>query len=305
MPIIFAFLGVVIIWSTTPLAIAWSGDEVGFLFGVTTRMVLGAVLALVLIKVLRIPFLLNKQALWAYFASGLGVYLALLGSYWGASLIPSGWISVIFGTSAVITGIMAHYLLHERLTPYRVIGLLLSISGLMAIFWQGHHLSTGAVLGVIVTLAGVFGQASTAVWIKKINAGLHGLAMTTGALLVSVPMFFITWLLFDGQLPENVPLKPALSILYLSVFGSIIGFSLYYYLIHATQASHVALITLITPVVALLLGAYLNAEKITDIVIIGTALILFGLAVYQWGRAWHTLLVSKRLLSNLRFNRSK
>jgi drug/metabolite transporter (DMT)-like permease len=290
MPVIFAFIGVVIIWSTTPLAIAWSGDEVGFLFGVTTRMLLGAVLALIVVRMFHIPFLLHRDALWAYFVSGLGVYLALLGSYWGASLIPSGWISVIFGTSAVITGILAHYVLHERLTPYRIIGLLLSISGLIAIFWQGHRLDVTAIFGVAITLAAVFGQASTAVWLKKINAGLHGIAMTTGALLVSAPMFFLTWLIFDGQLPETVPLKPALSILYLSVFGSIVGFSLYYYLIHATQASNVALITLITPVVALLLGAYLNEEDITRIVIIGTALILAGLMVYQWGRKWHLLL---------------
>jgi drug/metabolite transporter (DMT)-like permease len=293
MPVIFAFAGVVIIWSTTPLAIAWSGDDVGFLFGVTSRMMIGAVLAWLLQKALRIPLVWNKQAGRAYLVSGLGVYLALLGSYWGASLIPSGWISVIFGTSAVITGILAHYLLHERLSVYRVIGLFLSISGLIAIFWQGHQLDANAVLGVAVVLFGVFGQASTAVAIKKINAGIHGLAMTTGSLLVSTPLFFITWLVFDGNLPMDIPLKPAASILYLSVFGSVLGFSLYYYLINATQASHVALITLVTPVMALLLGAYLNNEEITVTVILGTALILSGLAVYQWGRKGVHLLFSK------------
>lgn len=51
-----AYLGVILIWSTTPLTIKWSGEGVGFLFGVTGRMALGAALCVALIKLLRIDF---------------------------------------------------------------------------------------------------------------------------------------------------------------------------------------------------------------------------------------------------------
>ena len=43
-----AYLGVILIWSTTPLAILWSSQEVGFVFGVSSRMLIGAVLALII-----------------------------------------------------------------------------------------------------------------------------------------------------------------------------------------------------------------------------------------------------------------
>ncbi|HID49904.1 MAG TPA: EamA family transporter, partial [Chromatiales bacterium] len=44
-----AYVGIIIVWSTTPLAIKWSGEGAGFLFGVSARMLLGAVVCLLLL----------------------------------------------------------------------------------------------------------------------------------------------------------------------------------------------------------------------------------------------------------------
>lgn len=79
-----------------------------------------------------------------------------------------------------------------------------------------------------------------------------------------------------------VPPRSGAAIAYLGIFGSVIGFALYYYVIKHLEASKVALITLITPVMALLLGHFLNGEAIGWRLWSGTALILFGLAVHQW-----------------------
>ena len=58
---------------------------------------------------------------------------------------------------------------------------------------------------------------------------------------------------------------------------------LYFYILRHLQATHVALLTLITPVLALFLGQYLNHEDITVWIASGTILILFGMALFQWG----------------------
>jgi len=79
-----------------------------------------------------------------------------------------------------------------------------------------------------------------------------------------------------------VPPRAAGAIVYLGVFGSVIGFALYYYVIKHLETSKVALITLITPVIALLLGHWLNGEIIGLRLWIGTALILLGLGVHEW-----------------------
>ncbi len=82
--------------------------------------------------------------------------------------------------------------------------------------------------------------------------------------------------------------------MYLGVFGSVLGFVLYYHMIKHLDAGRIALITLITPVLALLLGHGLNSEAVLPQVWIGTGLILLGLGVHRWGMRWFTLLPLRR-----------
>lgn len=289
-----AFFIVIVIWSTTPLTIQWSTQEVGFLFGVTARMILGGIFATAAVLLLRYPFLRSAKALHTYLASGLGIYIAMLFAYWGAMYVPSGWISVIWGVAPVMTGIMAAIVLHEKaLTWNRLFGALIGMAGLAVIFLHSQSVGEKALLGVGIILLGVFGQTSTAVWIKAIDGKINGLVVTAGGLLVSIPLFVMTWWIFDGELPEHVPNRAAGSILYLSIFGSVIGFSAYFYLINHVEASKVSLITFVTPVTALLVGFIWNDEAITLYVVYGTALILLGLLSYEWGEK-----IRLRLMSN-------
>lgn len=279
-----AFLIVIVIWSTTPLTIQWSSQNVGFLFGVTSRMILGGIFATAAVFLFRYPFLRSSKALQTYLASGVGIYVAMLFAYWGAMYIPSGWISVIWGISPVVTGILATIFLGEKaLTWNRLLGALLGLVGLGIIFLHSQSMGDKALLGVGIILLGVLGQTGSAVWIKSINGNVNGLVVSAGGLLISIPLFIVTWLIFDGEWPEHIPNRVAGSILYLSIFGSVIGFSAYFYLINRVEASKVSLITLVTPVTALMVGYYWNNEQITLSVAYGTSMILLGLLSYEWG----------------------
>ncbi len=85
-----AYLGIVIIWSTTPLAVKWSSEGAGFLFGVTSRMLLGTALTLVLLVLLRVRIPLHKAALQTYAISSVGIFGAMFSVYWAAQYIPVG-----------------------------------------------------------------------------------------------------------------------------------------------------------------------------------------------------------------------
>ena len=111
---------------------------------------------------------------------------------------------------------------------------------------------------------------------------MPALAVTGGGLLVAVPLYMMTWWLADGAVPETMPLRAGLAIFYLGVMGSVVGFVLYYYALKHLTAGRLALITMVTPVTALLLGRALNSERVGPEVWLGTALILSGLALYQW-----------------------
>lgn len=279
-----AYLGVILIWSTTPLAIKWSGEEVGFLFGVASRMLAGAAVCSLIMLLLTRKLPWYREARQTYLAAGLGLYGAMMSVYWGAQYIPSGLISVIFGLTPIVTGIIAAIWLQERsLSISKLSGVFLGIIGLVIIFGSGIELKDGAVYGIAAVLFAVLLHSVSAVWVKAINAQLPALEVTNGGLLVAAPLYLGTWLLADNSWPISIPLRTALSISYLALFGSVLGFIMYFYVLKHIDASRVALITLVTPVLALLLGQVLNNEAIQPVVWLGTICILLGMSIYQWG----------------------
>jgi len=279
-----AYLGIIIIWSNTPLAIKWSGEDVGFLFGAASRMLIGAAVCTLLLLILARKLPWHREARQTYIAAGLGIYGAMMSVYWGSQYIPSGLISVIFGLTPIVTGVIAAIWLQERsLTASKLAGIFLGIVGLIIIFGTGVELSEGAVYGIAAVLLAVILHSISAVWVKSISARLPALEVTNGGLLIAAPLYLVTWLLFSDGWPEDISSRTALSISYLAVFGSVLGFIMYFYVLKHIDASRVALVTLLTPVLALLLGQGLNNETINPAVWVGTFCILVGMSVYQWG----------------------
>ena len=279
-----AYIGVILIWATTPLAIKWSSEDVGFLFGVASRMGIGLAICLLLVWLLRIELPRSRVAMHTYLAAGLGIVGAMLPTYWGAQYINSGLVSLLFGFTPVMTGVMATLWLGERIfTAPRILGMALGIAGLAIIFYSPAETSTNAPLGVVAILVAVVLHSASSVWVMRIGADLSPMAINSGALLVAVPLFFAAWLAGDGTVPETVPEQATAAILYLGLLGTVLGFNLFYYILKHISAGAISLITLMTPVLALFLGIQFNAEVIHLHVWIGTALILAGLLSYQFG----------------------
>ena len=109
-----AYLTVIVIWSTTPLAIQWSSIGVGYEFGVAARMLIGLLALLLIIRLRGLPLPWSRHARTVYLVSGLSLFIAMSLVYWSAQFIPSGWISVIFGLAPLITSAFASFILHEN-----------------------------------------------------------------------------------------------------------------------------------------------------------------------------------------------
>ncbi len=284
MPVAFAYIGVILIWSTTPLAIQWSSEGVGFLFGVSARMVLGVLLCLLIMALMSIPLPWHRKARHTYLAAGMGIFGAMFCVYWGAQFIPSGLIAVLFGMTPLVTGVMAAILLREQaLTPAKLSGMLLGVAGLYLIYQGQVAAQAQAILGIAAILLAVMLHSTSLVLVKRIDASLPAMAVTAGGLLVAVPAYLLSWWLMDASLPQEIPQRAGWSIVYLAAFGSVLGFMLFFYALKRVEAARMALITLITPVLALLLGLSLNDEQIPQVVWAGSALILFGLGLHQFG----------------------
>lgn len=284
MPIPLACFSIILIWSTTPLAIQWSTQGAGFALAVLLRMMIGLLVVSLVVVGARIGLPLHARARRAYLIGGLGTFGAMTLTYWGSRYLHSGLVSVLWGLSPLMTGLLAALVLGEKsLTPLKIGGTLLGIGGLALIFLQGDSLGGAhALAGLLALLLAVLIHNGVMLWLQQVGDDSPPLATTLGSLAVAVPLFALSWWLSDGQLPSQLPGRSSGAIVYLGVFGSVIAGALYYYVIKHLHASRVSLITLITPVLALLLGNLLNGEDISPRLWAGAGTILLGLLIHQW-----------------------
>lgn len=278
-----AYLGVVLVWTTTPLAIKWSSIGVSYVLGATARMSIGAACLLLLMLATRQRLAFHSAARWTYLAVTVQLYLSILITYWAAQFIPSGWLSVIFGLSPFMTAFMAAAFLKERSLGWlKVSAYLLGIAGLLVMFMSALDLERQALLGVAGMLVATFFYSAGAVWIKRIDAKVSAVQQITGGLLFSLPLYLVSWYVLDhGRLPAEIPMKTLYSIVYLGTIATTLGFALYYYVLLYLPATNVAMMNLMTPVLSLLLGYAVNHEPLTLKTAIGTGLIMIALLIHE------------------------
>jgi len=283
MRILIAYIVLVLLWSVTPLAIKWSGEGPGYLFGVTGRMVTGLLALILYLVVSRTTLPLDRRALGTYFAGALQIFGSMFLTYWASQHLPSGWISVVFGLTPLLTAPLSAVFLGEKsLSPRRLLSYLFGIGGLGLMFHSALHFSESASLGIVAILGASLFQALSAVAVKGIHRDLGALVQVTGSLLIAVPLYLGVYFLSDGGWPQNIPDRSIYSILFLGLVATTGGFALYFYILRNLQAGRVSLITLLTPMLSLYVGDLVNHEPITPSVYGGTALIVSALVLYEW-----------------------
>lgn len=284
MPVSVAYLAVVIIWSTTPLGIVWSSETVSPTLAVLLRMLIAIIPGMVILKLANINLPWSTQARKIYAYSCVGIFGGMLFSYLAAQYLASGMMSLIFGLSPIFSGVLAQKILDEpKFSGLKKLALAVALSGLFVVCFDSMSLSENSVIGIAFILLGVFFFSLSGVMVKSVAIDIHPLATTVGALTFSVPLFAIVWFLVDGTLPyQEWHARSIWAILYLGIFGSLVGFLAYFFILQKLRASTVALITMMTPVFALYLGAVLNNETVSLHLIFGALLVMCGLALYQW-----------------------
>jgi len=288
-----AYIGIIIIWTTTPLAIKWSGQDVGFLFGISSRMGVGLIVSLILLAALRKRIPITREAIHAYLSIGLPLFGAMSCVYWGAQFIPSGLIAVVFGMTPLATGALAIFWLGENnFTPPRLIGMVFGLLGLAIIYSNSFALGPSAHLGILAVVGAMFFHSLGIVWTKKVGGNYAPLVANAGGLACAFFLFVCTWIVSDAVFPTTLPNLAIGSILYLGIVGSVLGAGLFYYALKRLDTGKISMLTLITPVTALLLGRLLNNETLDVATMIGVSLVIVGLGIYQWASSlinWATV----------------
>lgn len=277
-----AYLGLVLIWSTTPLAMVVSLRDFDAVWALALRMGLAAALAHGILRLAGLRLALHGAALRRYAIGALGMFGAMLFTYLGARRLPSGMIAVLFGLSPLVVGLLSALVLRNaRFVPLQWLGLALGVAGLAVIFLLGERLAAIDTASVLLVLAGVVTYAASALWTKRLPAVLPPLVQTTGALWLSALASAAAIPLLATRMPDHLPGLPAtLALLYSAAMGSIVAMLFYFYLLQRIEVGTMALSTLVTPVFALMLGVVFNGERFRPEILWGMGLIVAGLAAY-------------------------
>ncbi|MBA6252783.1 MAG: drug/metabolite transporter (DMT)-like permease [Colwellia sp.] len=285
MSVPIAYFAVILIWSTTPLAIVWSSETIHPTLAVLLRMLIAVVPGWFILKAFRIELPWHKKALKLYSFSAIGIFGGMLFAYLAAGYISSGLMSLMFGLAPILSGVLSQrFLAESALSTAKKIALAIAICGLATVCFDKISLKGDGYIGIIAVLIAVSFFSLSGVLVKSVDVAINPMATTLGSLLLSLPLFTLVWLIFDGNIAHQTwSNKSILSVVYLGVIGSLVGFIAYFYILQRLKASTVALITMITPVIAISLGLLLNNETINFNLIVGALAIIAGLAIYQWG----------------------
>lgn len=277
-----AYATMLVVWSTTPLTIVWSNETFSPSAAIALRMLFAACVGVVLVRFLRIDLPWNRKAIRAYGASLLGVYGALSATYFAADYIPSGLISVVFALSPVVSNVLTRLVLGAgEFTPTRMLAYIISLSGLAVICLDSWVVESDGWVGLLLMFVAVTLYSLSGVLVQREAYSGHPLSISVGTLLLAAPLFCLTWFFADGTVPDvQFDSKSIWAVMYLAVFGSLLGFMAYFHVLKSLGATAVAMVTLVTPVTALMLGSVLNNEAVTLQMMLGTMGILAGLLLY-------------------------
>ncbi|MDM1485633.1 MULTISPECIES: EamA family transporter [Acinetobacter] len=278
---IYALL--VLIWATTPLAIVWSVQEVHPMWVLIIRYFGASVIALCLLKLMRGPLPFDSTSMKSYLAGSLNLIGAQLFIYLAANYLTSGLMALIFGFSPLIAGLIGHVILRtQKLIALQWIGMAIAISGLSFVFADSADSKVNP-WGVVLMLISMVSYISSIFWVKQINAPLSPMSQATGSLMVSALGSLLLIPFIWQHVPTVMPgVKTMIGFIFTMIMSSIVAMLCYFWLIRRLTASTVSLSNVMTPIIALILGAMLNNEHISMNAFVGIAVVMLGIVMYFW-----------------------
>ena len=275
------YISTVLIWGTTWLAIYFQLGEIPLLLSVFYRFALATVLFLPLM------FLFGKlQKITArdhFFMLLQGACLFsfnFICFYTATQYAASGLISVIFSLATLYNAVNNRILYREAITRRVIVAAIIGVFGLLLLFWN-EIISSG---WSVKTLGGL-GLAALGTYFFSLGNmiskrhSLNGLnPLTSNAWGMAYGSLILAGLLAITQTPIVIPTdsRYIMALVYLAVFGSIIGFTTYLMLVARIGANQAAYATVLFPVIALMLSSIFEGYVWNLPSYIGLGLIIIG-----------------------------
>jgi len=189
--------------------------------------------------------------------------------------------AVLLVQSEVIFGvIIAAILLGERPSLRQILGIVLASCGVVVIL--GAPALAGQWLGIGLVLSGALVWAFGQVLIRRLDGALGGFQLTAWIGVMAGPQMLLASCLIDGNpLPaiQAAPIEAWLTVIYLGVVMTAIGYSAWYYVLARYPVPMVMPVLLLLPVAAIFGAVTMLGEVPDPIVLVGGMVVIFGVGV--------------------------
>lgn len=284
---LLVWLVLCLLWGTT-----WAFIKIGLLdlppiTFASARFILAALILAVVIKLQKLPLPPTAKD-WKLIAlTGIlqfAVNYSLV--FWSEQHISSGLAAVLQAMITVFGLVLAWiFLPAERITWLKVFSVILGIVGVAVIFIEQLQInSVLAFAGCVAIVVGAYAAAQASILIKAKGGAFHPASLVFGQMICGIPFIVIYALAAEGNpLAMNWTWRAVGCVLYLTIFGTIAAFWLYYWLLSKIESTKAMMISLVTPLIAVVIGAFFLDEKLPPQTFFGGVFILasIGLIVFR------------------------
>lgn len=280
-----AYGAICVVWGSTYLAIKVGLESFEPLPFAALRYWLALPLMAFLARRAGVVFRWSPKEIWP--AWGVGVlFIGLCNGmvFWAETRLDSAYTALLITASplwtAVLSALLRRWLPREGSLGVRGwTGVALGVVGSAVLLHPARAKPDDLVAALVVELSVVIWAAGS-LWVRHLRQKFHPFEMATWQMAAGAA--FLTAVAAAGGMPlihGPVTWRAGLSLLYLVVFGSVVAFAAYFFLLRVWPATRVATSAYLNPLVAVVLGWVLLGERLTVASLAGAALVLAGVSL--------------------------
>jgi drug/metabolite transporter (DMT)-like permease len=279
------YIGTILIWGSTWLAIQYQVDSVNPVWSVAYRFAIATAILFCYCLIKKLPMQFNRQQHLAILLQSFLMFsINYILYYLGSAHLISGYVAILGASIAIINIFNCTIFLKTPLNQKALLGAIIGITGLVIVFWQefasiraGEIVIQTLALAVVYCLLGTY-CASLGNIVSKRNQDLNLPIVQTNAwgMLYGTIITSIIALAFRLPMHIDFSMSYLFALLYLSLFGSVFAFGLYLKLLGSIGPDRAAYLFIVTPIVALVLSSFFEGFHWQITTVIGIVMILAG-----------------------------
>ncbi|MBD3889494.1 EamA family transporter [Olleya marilimosa] len=278
--IVLAFFSIYFIWGSTYLLNKIVVSEVAPFFLAGIRFASAGVLIFIIAKFLKISLKASKKQIlnsafagFLFLVYGNGVFV------WALKYVDSGFAALIAATQPLFVIFLMRILHGSKIKTKSIVGVVFGFIGMYLLVSQDTlSLNKDSIIGILMIFSCVLSWSYGSIFVSKSDLPKNFFVATGYQMLFASLLLTLLSLVFNETwlMPTQWSLNAKGSMLLLIVFGGVVAFTAFNYLLKEVSTEKVSTSAYVNPVIALFLGWYVLDEQITMQSIVAALTLLTG-----------------------------